>query len=294
MGVKAHVLLEAPTGLLFFAANGYAHRMRFHIISLFPDTMRAYLGDSILGRAQKKKLISLKYYNPRDFTKDKWARVDRRPYGGGPGMVLEAEPFVKAAEKILTKMRVGTKKALPKAALGKLVIPKAAFGKSERTKRVKVIFFATDGKQFTNVMARDWAKKYDDIIFLSGRYEGIDARAAKILKAEKISVGPYVLTGGELPAMLVIDAIARQIPGVLGTFESVEEKRVASPDVYTRPEVLKWKGKKYRVPKILLSGNHAEIEKWKLAKTTSRSEAACLTCRVGLAKTFRQKRKSAL
>ncbi len=212
--------------------------MRFHIISLFPDTMKAYLEDSILGRAQEDKKITIKYYNPRDFTKDKHARVDRRPYAGGPGMVLEAEPFLKAAAK--------------------------AQGKSgKKTKRVKTVFFAPNGKQFTNVMARDWAKKYDDIIFLAGRYEGIDARAPKILKAETISVGPFVLTGGELPAMIVIDALARQIPGVLGKFASVEEERTASPDVYTRPEVLEWKKKKYRVPKVLLSGNHKEIEIWK-------------------------------
>jgi len=217
----------------------------FHIVSLFPETIKPYLDDSILGRAQKKKLISVKYYNPRNFTNDKWARVDRRPYGGGPGMVLEAEPFLKATEKIL-------KNLIPKAALGK--------------KRTKIVFFATDGKQFTNTMARDWAKRCDDIIFLSGRYEGIDARAAKILNAEKVSIGPYVLTGGELPAMIVIDAVSRQVPGVLGKFESVEETRVASPDVYTRPEVLNWKGRNYKAPKILLSGNHAEIKRWKSAK----------------------------
>lgn len=214
--------------------------MRFHIITLFPETIKPYANDSILGRAQKKKLISVKYYNPRDFTKDRWHRVDRRPYGGGPGMVLEAEPFLKAAMKA-----------------------------KRGAKRIKIVFFATDGKQFTNVLARDWAKKYDDIIFLAGRYEGIDARAAKILKARKISVGPYVLTGGELPAMIVIDAVSRQIPGVLGTFSSIEEQRalggqVASPDVYTRPEVLKWKSRNYKVPKVLLSGNHKEIEKWKV------------------------------
>jgi tRNA (guanine37-N1)-methyltransferase len=143
------------------------------------------------------------------------------------------------------------------------ILKAAAKAKGKRTKRVKFVFFATDGKQFTNVMAREWAKKYDDIIFISGRYEGVDARAPKILRAEKISVGPYVLTGGELPAMIVIDAVARQIPGVLGKFESVEEERVASPDVYTRPEVLVWKKKKYRVPKVLLGGNHKLIEEWK-------------------------------
>lgn len=230
--------------------------MRFHIISLFPDTMRSYLEDSILGRAQEDKTISVKYYNPREFTKDKWARVDRRPYGGGPGMVLEAEPFLRAAEKAV-KSASGGKAA--KSAQG-------GSAKGKKAKRVKVVFFATDGKQFTNAMARQWAKKYDDIVFLCGRYEGIDARAPKILKAEKISVGPYVLTGGELPAMIVVDVLARQIPGVLGKFESVEEERVASPDVYTRPEVLEWKKKKHRVPKILLSGHHQKIEDWKKSR----------------------------
>jgi tRNA (guanine37-N1)-methyltransferase len=209
---------------------------RFHVITLFPQTVEAYLGDSILGRAQEDKKLAVKYYNPRDFTKDKHARVDKRPYGGGPGMVLEAEPFLKAVAK----------------------------AKGKKTKRIKTVFFATDGKQFTNVMARDWVKKYDDIIFLCGRYEGIDARAPKILRAEKISVGPFVLTGGEIPAMIVTDAIARQIPGVLGSFLSVEEERNASPDVYTRPEVLVWKKKKYKVPPVLLGGNHKLIEEWKV------------------------------
>lgn len=212
--------------------------MRFHIVTLFPEACAAYCDASILGRAQEDKAIAVRYYNPRDFTKDKWRRIDRRPYGGGPGMVLEAEPYLRAAMK----------------------------AKGRKQKRVKTIFFATDGKQFTNAMARDWAKRYDDIIFLAGRYEGIDARAAKILRAEKVSIGPYVLTGGELPAMIAIDAVARQIPGVLGDFESVEEERVASPDVYTRPEALLWKGKNYRVPKVLLSGNHKEIDAWRASK----------------------------
>ncbi len=207
--------------------------------------MRAYLDDSILGRAQEDKKIVIKYYNPRDFTKDKHARVDRRPYGGGPGMVLEAEPYLKAAMK----------------------------AKGKKTKRIKTIFFAPGGKQFTNAMARDWAKKYDDIIFLAGRYEGIDARAPKILRAQSISVGPFVLTGGEIPAMIAIDAVARQIPGILGSFDSVEEERTASPDVYTRPEVLVWKKRKYKVPKVLLGGNHKLIEEWK-ATQFARTETA--------------------
>ena len=214
-----------------------SYGMKFHIVTLFPDTILPYVTSSILGRAVEDKKMSVKFYNPREFTKDKHRRIDRRPYAGGPGMVIEAEPYLKAIEK--------------------------AKGKSKMTKRTKTVFFATDGKQFTNTLARKWAKDYDDIIFLCGRYEGIDARVQKITKAEKISVGPFVLTGGEVPAMIVIDAVARQIPGILGSFESVEEERTASPDVYTRPEVLVWKKKKYRVPKVLISGDHKKVEAWK-------------------------------
>ena len=207
--------------------------LTFHIVTLFPEAFESYLASSIIGRAIKAKKVRVKFYNPRDFTKDKWRRVDQRPYGGGPGMVLQAEPFVKAVQKA-----IGRRKA-------------------------EIYFFDVSGKQFTNGDARALAKKPKDIVLIAGHYEGIDARVWKILKAKKISVGPYTLTGGELPAMLVIDAVTRQIPGVLGTFESIEEERVSSSEVYTRPEVLKWKGKNYCVPKVLLSGNHAKIEEWK-------------------------------
>jgi tRNA (guanine37-N1)-methyltransferase len=114
-------------------------------------------------------------------------------------------------------------------------------------------------------MAQKLSKKRD-IIFICGRYEGIDARVQKILKAKKVTVGPYVLTGGELPAATMIDAIARFIPGVLGKAESLEASRASAPEVYTRPEVLEWKKRKYRVPKVLLSGNHKEMDAWKVAK----------------------------
>ena len=166
----------------------------------------------------------------------KWHRVDQRPYGGGPGMVLEAESILKATMKAL------------RLAQGKKAV---------------IYFFDRSGKQFTNVDARRVVKKYQDVILICGHYEGVDARVQKILKAKKLSVGPYTLTGGELPAMAVIDAVSRQIPGVLGRFDSIEEERVSSSEVYTRPEVLTWKGKKYRVPKVLLSGHHAKIDEWK-------------------------------
>jgi len=209
--------------------------IHFHIVTLFPDSIEPYLQSSILGRAREKGLIKVSYYDPKDFTKDKYGRVDRRPYGGGPGMVLEPDGMLRAAEK--------------------------ARGK----KRAKMIFFATDGVQFDEAMAQKLSKE-KDIVLISGRYEGVDARVQKILKAQPVTMGPYVLTGGELPAATLIDAVSRFIPGVLGKAESLEASRVSSPEVYTRPEVLVWKKKKYRVPKVLLTGNHAEIDKWKVEK----------------------------
>jgi tRNA (guanine37-N1)-methyltransferase len=220
----------------------------FHIITLFPDSIEPYLKSSILGRAREKGLIKVSYYDPKKFIRKSKRvqdeRVDRRPYGGGPGMVLRPEPMLRAIEKALRQ----------------------AQGKRSGTS-VEKLFFATDGVLFDEAMAKKLAKK-KDIVLISGHYEGVDARVQKIAKAKKVSVGPYVLTGGELPAATLIDAIARHVPGVLGKAESLEASRVSSPEVYTRPEVLEWKGKKYKVPKVLLSGNHAQIEKWKRGKRT--------------------------
>ncbi|OHA18608.1 MAG: tRNA (guanosine(37)-N1)-methyltransferase TrmD [Candidatus Taylorbacteria bacterium RIFCSPHIGHO2_01_FULL_46_22b] len=208
----------------------------FHVITLFPQAFKSYLGESIIARAIREKSIAVKFYNPRDFTPDKWARVDRRPYGGGPGMVLEAPAFVKAIEKAI---------------------------QNSKNKKTLVLIFSAGGKEFTNMQAKKIADQKQHVVLVCGRYEGIDTRVKKIFKAQEISVGPYVLTGGELPAMIVVDAVARQIEGVLGNFDSVEERRVSSSEVYTRPEVFIHKGKKYRVPKILLSGHHAKIDEWK-------------------------------
>jgi tRNA (guanine37-N1)-methyltransferase len=220
--------------------------IHFHIVTLFPESIKSYLDASMLGRAQKDKRIKILYYNPRDFTLDKHKRVDQRPYGGGPGMVLEPKSVLAAAQ----------------AAIG-------------RKKNAIVIFFATNGKLFDQKMARAWAKpmrgqKIRHVVLLCAHYEGMDARVPKILKAKYISIGPYVLTGGELPAAIVVDAITRHVPGVLGNMESLEDLRTASPDVYTRPEVLEWHGKKYRVPKVLLSGHHKNIEDWKSRKRASK------------------------
>jgi tRNA (guanine37-N1)-methyltransferase len=137
-----------------------------------------------------------------------------------------------------------------------------ALGRKDR-KKVKILFFEPNGAQFSNTRAEAIVHEFSHIILICGRYEGIDARVKKILKAESCTIGPYVLTGGELPAMVVIDAIARRVKGVLGSDESVEENRISSSEVYTRPEILLWKGKRYEVPKVLLGGNHKEIEAWK-------------------------------
>jgi tRNA (guanine37-N1)-methyltransferase len=232
--------------LWYFGATVF--RMNFHVVTLFPETIEAYTNASILGRGQKENFFKVKTYQLRDFVTNpgttalragygagKWGykQVDDRPYGGGPGMVVKAEPVIRAVQKI--------KKSKPKA---------------------KVIITSAGGKALTNAYAKSLLKN-KDVIIVCGRYEGIDTRAKKILKAEEVSVGPYILTGGEVPALAIIDAAARQIKGVLGRFESLEESRVASHDVYTRPEVIKVKGKAYRVPKVLLSGNHAQMDAWK-------------------------------
>ncbi len=210
--------------------------MNFHIITLFPEMFDSYLNESIISRAIKDKKIKVKFYNPRDFAKNK-RQVDDRPYGGGPGMVIKAEPVIKAIQKA-----------------------------KGRKKKVKIIFLSPSGKQFTNAYAKKLTKSYKDIIIIAGHYEGIDARVKKVFRTDEITIGPYVLTGGELPVMLMVDVIARQIKGVLGKEESLEENRVSSSEVYTRPEIFKYKNKNYKVPKVLLSGHHKEIEKWKKKK----------------------------
>ena len=222
----------------------------FHVISIFPESLESYLGASIIGRAKKDGYISIKYYNPRDFVKGSRPsktltyaerRVDDRPYGGGPGMVMEALPIIRAIEKA-----IGSKIKKSKSS-------------------VKIVFFSPSGKQFDNAIAETY-KKYSDIVFVCGRYEGVDARIKKVFPMVDISVGPYVLTGGELPALIMIDSITRRIKGVLGHDSSIEESRISSPDVYTRPEVIEYKGKKYKVPKVLLSGHHEKIDSWKIKR----------------------------
>jgi tRNA (guanine37-N1)-methyltransferase len=204
---------------------------------LFEEACDAYLSASILGRARKEKKIFVTYQNPRDFVDNKWGKVDERPYGGGPGMVVTALPIVKAVQKALKK-----------------------------NKKPVVIWFSPAGKQFTNKDA-DALTKYSDVILVCGRYEGIDERAKKILKTlapiKEFAVGEAVYTGGEVPALAIVDAVTRRLPGVLGKDASVEERRIAASAVYTRPNVLKWKRKSYAVPSVLKTGHHQKINEWK-------------------------------
>ncbi len=214
--------------------------LKFHLVTLFEDACEAYLSVSILGRARKDKKIAVSYQNPRDFVDNKWGKVDERPYGGGPGMVMQALPVVKAVQKALKT-------------------------KNSKLKTV-VVWFSPSGKQFTNKDA-DALAKYSDVVLVCGRYEGIDERAKKILKTiapiKEFAVGEAVYTGGEVPALAIVDAVSRRIPGVLGKDASVEERRVASSEVFTRPETIVFNKKKYRVPKVLQTGHHANIDAWR-------------------------------
>jgi tRNA (guanine37-N1)-methyltransferase len=215
--------------------------LRFHFITLFPEACDAYLSASILGRARKEKFIGIDYQTPRDYVDNKWGKVDERPYGGGPGMVMTALPVLRAVKKALAR----------------------------RKGKIALVWFSPGGTEFTNKEA-DKLLTYDDVVLVCGRYEGIDDRARKALKnfgsVKNYSVGQAVYTGAEVPALAIVDAVTRRIPGVLGKDESVEERRTAAREVYTRPEAIAWDGKTYKVPKVLATGNHAKIEEWKKGK----------------------------
>lgn len=242
--------------------------MNYHIISLFPESCKAYLETSILGRAQEDKLISISYYDLRKYTKDKHRRTDGKAYGGGPGMVLWVDPIINCVNSIDA--------AISKKYLKSLTLKKNIGIKIKKPK-ILYVLFTPEKVEFNNQLAKDVAGKYSDIVFICGRYEGVDARVRQILGAVEWSVGPYVLTGGEIPAMICVDAISRQIKGVLHDENSIEENRISSHDVYARPEVYEYKKKvkskageekvkivKYKVPEVLLSGNHKLIDEWRL------------------------------
>ncbi len=224
--------------------------MRFDIVTIFPSIFDSYFNESILKRAQERKLITIKTHDLREFTTDKHHKVDDSPYGGGPGMVFIVEPIYRAVQKILRQ----------------------ATGDRRRGK-ARVILFSTRGKKFDAKTAKRLSK-YDRLILICGRYEGVDERVAKYVADEEISMGDFVLSGGELPAMVLVETVSRFIPGVLGKHESLEEIK-GSYSVYTRPEVfyakergirkqeLRKKKQAWKVPKVLLTGDHKKIEEWR-------------------------------
>lgn len=212
--------------------------MRFDVITIFPKIFDSYFSESIIKKAQQKKLVKINIHNLRDYASDKRRTVDDKPYGGGFGMVLMVESIKKAVDFIKKK---------------------------SRTKKRKVILLSAKGKKFNQKTAKRFSK-LNQLIIISGRYEGVDERVAKYIADEEISTGDYVLTGGEVPAMAVVDAVTRLIPGVINK-GSLEEE---GPVSYTRPETIVIDGKKRSVPKVLLSGNHQKIKEWK-KKLTGKS-----------------------
>ncbi len=217
--------------------------MRFDIITIFPQLFKDFTNQALLARGIKERHLSLKAHNLRDWTTDNHKTVDGRPYGGGAGMVLMVEPIAKAVKAV-----------------------------KKKTGKTRVILLSAKGKQFTQKDANQLAK-YDQLVFICGRYEGVDERVAAAIADEELSVGPYVLFGGEIPTMVMIEAITRLIPGVIkleslreeshwdSTLKQEAQGKLEYPH-YTRPEVFTLGKKKLRVPKVLLSGNHAKIKAW--------------------------------
>lgn len=217
--------------------------MNFHVLTLFPDMIIDGLNTSITGRAIKNGCLSVEAVNIRDYANNKHMKVDDYPYGGGAGLVMQAAPVCAAYDSLVQKI-----------------------GKNPR-----VVYMTPQGYTFNQKMAQDFAKE-DDLVILCGHYEGIDERALERIVTDYVSIGDYVLTGGELPAMVVIDTVSRLVPGVLHNSESAEtesfENGLLEYPQYTRPEV--FEGKK--VPDVLLSGHHANVEKWRLEKSIERTK----------------------
>ena len=212
------------------------------IISLFPEMFKAITEFGVTGRAVKQNLLQMRYYNPRDFTHDKHKTVDDRPYGGGPGMLMMVQPLRDAIR----------------------------MAKTEAGEGVKVIYLSPQGRKLNQAGVKELSLN-QKLILVCGRYEGIDERLIETEIDEEWSIGDYVLTGGEIPAMALIDAVARFIPGVLGKQASAEEDSFAEGLLdcphYTRPEVLDG----LTVPSVLMSGNHKEIRQWRLKKSLERT-----------------------
>lgn len=217
---------------------------KIDIVTLFPESLHSYISASILGKATAKKILKIRAINLREFAEGKHKTTDLPPYGGGPGMVLKPEPIWRA----VSKLKEGNKKS--------------------KISKSRVVLLSLRGKKFTQKEALRLAK-YDQLIFICGRYEGVDERVAEYLADEEISIGDFVLSGGELPALVIAEAVARHYKGFLGKEESKEDIKGSYP-VYTRPAVFeaKMKGRKEKlsVPEVLQGGNHKEIEMWRSKK----------------------------
>ena len=216
--------------------------MHFHILTLFPDMVLGGLHTSIIGRAVKNQLLSIEAVNIRDFAFNKHQSVDDYPFGGGAGMLMQAEPVYLAFQSVAEKLK----------------------------KKPRVVYLSPQGQTFSQKMAEEFARE-EDLVLLCGHYEGIDERVLEEIVTDYVSIGDYVLTGGELPAMVMVDAISRMVPGVLHNdvsteFESFQDNLLEYPQ-YSRPE--EWHGKK--VPSVLLSGHHANIEKWRREQSILRT-----------------------
>jgi tRNA (guanine37-N1)-methyltransferase len=224
----------------------------FDIITIFPEIFDSYLKVSIIKRAQQKKLIKINVHNLRKWTKNRHQTVDDRPYGGGLGMVLKIEPIYRAVQSLKSKIRN----------------PKSETNSKFKILKSKTILFTPRGKKFNQKMAYQLSK-LDQLILICGRYEGVDERVAKYIADMELSIGEYDLMGGELPAMVVIEAVSRLIPGVLGKPELLKERITKEKGFieypqYTRPEVFEPKpGIKWKVPKVLISGHHQKIAEWR-------------------------------
>lgn len=235
--------------------------MNFYIMTLFPEMVMDGLNTSIIGRAVNKGLLSIEALNIRDYAFNKHHSVDDYPYGGGAGMLMQAEPVYQCYDALARQIR---ERKAGEERSGEQ--PDMACGK----KRTRVIYLSPQGKTFNQSMAEEFAQE-EDLVFLCGHYEGIDERVLEEIVTDYVSIGDYVLTGGELPAMIMIDAISRLVPGVLhndvsAEFESFQDNLLEYPQ-YSRPEV--WHDKK--VPEILMSGHHANIEKWRREQSVIRT-----------------------
>lgn len=223
------------------------NKIRFDIISLFPESFSSYLGVSLLKKAQEEGILSVHCHQLRDFALDKHRTVDDTPYGGGAGMVLKPEPLAACIEHV------------------RALAPELS---------TRTILLSAKGGLFTQEKARQYAESYERIILVCGRYEGVDERIIEHMIDEEVAIGEYVLTGGEMPALIILDAVTRLIPGVVGNSESIEEESHTTAGIleypqYTKPEIFR----DWQVPEVLLSGNHAAIRAWRESQRPKHHQA---------------------